>query len=1195
METIVTIIINIISNILESELSKCVSDASFRKFISDNELKVEEFTKKNDGTILIGGNFENYLKYQKPIERIYEFVLNPESEERAENEFIDELVKQCKDSILSSGSVCSMADESVIKDLFSLIHERIKEYLANNLDRDTRYIVYKSKQTGEKVIGEIAREVDRLEYGLEEIRELLKEKNEIDDEKTIIKIYNLLNQKLWNGGLDEVYNILPLVEGKSKDLEYGLKISLGIMSDYVIGSDFLWSNFEKINNAYIRDDVIRKIIFYNYKNSDIIKFIVGKARGKQLKEIIKGLADNDLNKIFSIKTEIKHGIVLQNYVLSREFDEEVWIVKRICLLSLYEQSQYGIAEVMKSLINDDINYIDNILILEKEEIELLSDHSKENNLVNAELLGILTQLKQIKNCFVHSCNIMQKKYFMLLLRTVLFAESEKASVIYLDLPEWIKNEEEIQELMMQLQITNGVATEDEVIKLCMRTGRYWLLNNYLIQWNRDVEKIVSTLEKYIFILEEDYAIFLMYVQAIRILKGKEEASNFLVQYDDKYGNYLEYLLEMLRNTKDKSIVELILLKRKNNELIINDPQSELELIEILMHFKKYDDATEVIKKYEVANRMSSSLYKMKAGVHMAQGHDIDALNILVSNFEHYQKDEYVIDNLIVISLNNKREIPETVLNSACDIGTTRLLMLSAIAYARNERFDLSKKYMTIALLKTKDDNQDIYGNYLGLHLKEENNSKIEITGTDLDTTVYLKNTITGEQRIYCIHHERLLPEEPYIWENAVHIYRESAIQLGLLRKKIGMVIIIEENEYMISEIIPLECYLFRTCMDKMVNNGVAKAFFVETKEDKPINQEKFLQWIKENTQDELSFNWLENYKDINNMPVPIYSLCKFTRLTYEQLILALLEERSIFIRELIVPNEVLKSDGYILSFSAIVMLYKLGVPVSLLQEKNVVIPESAMQEVKEESDRIINDNNREHVSSMGVHNGQIFIQVSTEEEKQQWMSEAIGIKKYCEEIQTADNHKDIIILGLEDLDIKDMFGICDYDTFSIAIDTNRKIVNAEVLIMAVSSLQNSKILAIGLLEFLCEIEMPVIELIGYMHKMLEFRFLLIVNFKAVTYISEKFEEASESEKSNIYLLWDEFLAAIDVTEDVYKQYFTQISTDVMRNKYECDTEIDSIIWRRFSLYVMKYNGFSYNVSINADGELEITTYKIDKE
>ena len=78
-------------------------------------------------------------------------------------------------------------------------------------------------------------------------------------------------------------------------------------------------------------------------------------------------------------------------------------------------------------------------------------------------------------------------------------------------------------------------------------------------------------------------------------------------------------------------------------------------------------------------------------------------------------------------------------------------------------------------------------------------------------------------------------------------------------------------------------------------------------------------------------------------------------------------------------------------------------------------------------------------------------------------------------------------------------------------------------------------------------------------------------------------------------MWEKFLATIDVTDDIYKLYFAQVSTDVMRKKYESDTEIDGIMWTRFSLYVMKYNGFRFNVSINADGELEITTYKIDKE
>ena len=41
----------------------------------------------------------------------------------------------------------------------------------------------------------------------------------------------------------------------------------------------------------------------------------------------------------------------------------------------------------------------------------------------------------------------------------------------------------------------------------------------------------------------------------------------------------------------------------------------------------------------------------------------------------------------------------------------------------------------------------------------------------------------GEKLIYCIYEENILPDVPYIWQGATHIYRDQAITIGLLRKK----------------------------------------------------------------------------------------------------------------------------------------------------------------------------------------------------------------------------------------------------------------------------------------------------------------------------------------------------------------------------------------------------------------------------
>ena len=254
----------------------------------------------------------------------------------------------------------------------------------------------------------------------------------------------------------------------------------------------------------------------------------------------------------------------------------------------------------------------------------------------------------------------------------------------------------------------------------------------------------------------------------------------------------------------------------------------------------------------------------------------------------------------------------------------------------------------MALLRSGKKNIDAFGKYWGLSISQDDNTIVEIKNADKDTAVFLKERDTECTMIYCIYRDKVLPEEPYEWESAIHIYKEYAIKLGLFRKKVGDCIEIEQNKYEITEIMPIECFLVRKCMTKMIECGLAKSFCMDQNLDN--TQNKFIEWIQENIKSQKEFDWLEYYKDFRQMPITLYSLYKCTKLTYEQFVLAMLKEKSVVIRNMLNEDCENENRGYVLSFSSMIILYKLGVSTKTLNENGVVIPASILQFFKGRSE-----------------------------------------------------------------------------------------------------------------------------------------------------------------------------------------------------------------------------------------------------
>ena len=1185
--TLSTIVINVLSSCVYEGKQKIVDTVKLNKLKKEIDEWIEDYCQKNDGSVLTSSAFQNYVYYQNPILKIYNYVNESDIQKPLENIFIGNLISDCKESVLSSGRTFSVEDNSTVRDFFVKVLYKYKEFLSNNLDMADKYGLYVTGQIIKSESDGIIKEVQKVEDITKKLCDMLSQED-ISENRTI-NIYFSLCNFLWQGHIEEVCSILHLIKSRNQELDIAIKMNLTMISDCQFEKIYSLEALGDIKCESIKKDIIRKLILLNIENTDLLENLLLMTDDSILRQIIGDIKKGNFSNFYTQEVEIQYGAEVKSISKKEYYDTEPWLVERIIFMYLYKQNNYGIYISMKELIKENKNVLEELFIWEKQELEYIDDYTQDGNTDNlkklcVELKGNMSRYLRIKLEY-------KKIFYFVLIRSAVLTDDAEVDNIIEKLPDVLKADIDIQEIIFLLQIKRGIAIQHDIVSFCQVTRRYMLLYDFLIQWVNTPEKIILFFEDYKYLLSEHLILFLMYIQMVRIAKGTDCSKNICMSYQDKYGNYLEYLLEMFRDSKEKSILDTIAMKRKDGSLLCLNNQTEEFLAEIFIQNDMYDEAMEIIRKYETLKKMSPRKLRMKAAILLAKENVLEALNTFLDIFEVYRDDPYVINNILSISLQNKRVVPENIMFYAQKSNNVDTLNLVAMVYERESEFELSRKFMTMALLRSDKNNIDAFGKYWGVSVSQGDNTIVEIKSVDKDTAVFLKEIDTESTMIYCIYRDKVLPEEPYEWESAIHIYKEYAIKLGLFRKKVGECIEIGQSKYEITEIMPIDCFLVRKCVTRMIECGLAKSFYIDQNLDKVQNQNKFIEWIQENIKPQKEFDWLEYYKDFSQMPTTLYSLYKCTKLTYEQFVLAMLKEKSVVIRNMLKEDSEKESRGYVLSFSAMIILYKLGVSTKKLNENGVVIPASILQFSKDEAKTIVDTNARDMVASMGVYEGKLFVNETFEEEKQYWMEESVKIKDYAEELTSLDNYADVNCEEFSNHNLKDLFGICDYDAMAISKKQKKDIIVGEATLIIISQVKGIGIYTVDIVNFLINIKEQVKNIIRYMKQMLELRLMVIINKRTVDYISEYYLTAGEKEQEEILIDWDEFLAGVELVGKEYKSIFTQISTDIMRSKFSESETYESDVWKIFARYVFHYNGFFFRYGFNENGEFEIRTYK----
>lgn len=1129
---IINLIESIIINLFSSQLydGKMTFCERIRlKYFRKKLLKwIRKYIIQHDGTVLTTGDFEIFLQYHQPIENIFKQISSGTgvvSKEMFINEQV-ELFYRVQNHKEKNGSDTG----DILKGFFMHVYDEIDLFFVKNLSQNEKYIIARTNMGNQQIIDTLKKSKKEIHNDLTDIKKVLQENLQICDPELVWSIYQSISSLILNGKISEVLQIYPLLMGKSKDLESSISYLLSLFSDNnSFYTDFCTIQNDIIDNR-IYDHICRISIYINKWRNKNVNLNKVSSRNLDLKHIVQSLLDGKQDDFYTIEKSEKDGITCFMYNVGNNYPNEQWLVNRICLLDIVKQPLFNIPENIKQLIEDSNNIVDKLIFLETRITELYNRLEIDSKLAN-ELYNDAYELVKISEYLAKDIKVIIYEMLLRSARIVSIEQAEKASEM---IPKNLQEVKNIQFLLIQVKIEKNTIDCDEVINICMKHGEYWLFSNYLIEHvdNHPLE-MKRLIEKYKFIIELEPHVFLIYVYLVNKLDGQRMALELFNEYKKKYGEFVEFWINKLRIKFIDEEFDIMITEYKKGNLKYLTNEGSVELVKFLIQNKLYENALEIINKHEITGNIRHDFFRLKAIALYNTNHEIESLSVFTKLFEDGNHSEGIVYYILALSCNNRREVPFEVLMCAEQSENPQILMLAANVFVIENNVEKAFKMNLKAMLRTTDYQSDVFNQYIGIEISENQFEKTIINSTDIDTVVQLLDLNDETKKsMYAIHSLDLLPEEPYVWGNAIHIYKETAIMYGLLRKKKGDIVVIDSHSYKIEEILPLKAYFFRFSMEKVVANGKAKMVSVPTTKNDRIDVQKFVQVLKEEIGDnENQYVWLEQYKDLNKLPVPFFFCKNFVRATYFQLVSLMLVDKTILYRES-VDNIPQQYGNYIFSYAALVILYKLGWSYSSDKSK-YAIPSTMKKEIFAEVEEIIRENTKDHVTFMEVRNEQLYFVESTENEKDQSMKEAVEFKRYSEKYTTLDNDSDLHLDNDSHSIIKEMLGISDYDSIIIAKNNGRILVTAEEIVSRICHMPEINVPTNGIANFLAKETNDIDKLLMYVRKMVEYKCTVPFTIHTINRILDFFEEANQEEKKSIIEQWSEILQ-LPIEDEQYK-------------------------------------------------------------
>ena len=146
VDTISSIVINIISSFLYDGMNCWKEKKQIQNFKDEMTEWVQNFEQKNDGTIITKGVFIGYIENYKVIQKIMQYVLSASDKDEGEEDFIKTIHKDFEQYAAEQQVQIGVLEHSILKEFFNTILEKTKNFIFDKVDIMDRAILYSIMQ-----------------------------------------------------------------------------------------------------------------------------------------------------------------------------------------------------------------------------------------------------------------------------------------------------------------------------------------------------------------------------------------------------------------------------------------------------------------------------------------------------------------------------------------------------------------------------------------------------------------------------------------------------------------------------------------------------------------------------------------------------------------------------------------------------------------------------------------------------------------------------------------------------------------------------------------------------------------------------------------------------------------------------------------------------------------------------------------
>lgn len=1180
---ILTIAESFISEIVLSGKDGCIKRWKYQRFIKSLRNAIMDFCARNECIYLNSSAFEYFVRHSKFVEKTIERAISVKVD-MSTKDFQKQMIKEAREIASAEEISFFHSEERLIKDLYRVITDKASTYYNNMMSTEQKRMVSKILSEIKDFRSDVMEAISAENASLTNIQSTLNSFKKVGDAKAE-PIVVMLARMMWDGRFEEIDKWMPIIQGKSDDLEYAVKTFKSILSDE--GQQNIYANLHAIESTCIRDIVIRNIIPMLVLENANLRMYEDVVSSRSLREIISFIVEGNYSVLFGEKVENDCGVEVHSFEVSRKYMcEEEWLVRQLLVCHLYEMPIYNISNAMEELCEKHRNWLNGLLISEKKIDELGCENYDGHN--SGPISEIVKKLKKKEGVYQGLRKEIKELYYTVLFKADACTQWKNAFTY--NVPNEVLSWDSISAYVIQKRIDDNDITLDEVYQYCKSKNKYWLLINYFVV-QRDTDKLIDFCKRDVNVFKLETRLYFLFIGALREQEKTELIKEYLIEYKGEFDSYFEYWNEYLKVDYSKDMVDEFIAKCNEGDICFLFSESEYRLIERLLDFREYDVAKKYIHRLELHDRDKFQIKKYKAAVMLATDEEVEALAIFREAFELNSNDSYVVDMIISLSLSNNRAVEIKYLNAAVEIGTSRMYILVAAVYMSQGNLSEAKNANQKAILLSTKEITPAYGQFMDLETRVKDKGERKISNVEPGTAVYL-STGKNKKKCVCVYEEKNLPCSPYIWNGDTHVYIEDAAEMGILRKKKDDKILLDGEEYCIVDITPLDAYFFKICIERLESGGLVHTLRVPQSEDK-MDFSELTEWLKENTRDEKDdYNWRENYNCLEEMPLPLFMYKRFTRATYLMFVQAMFEDPNIFIRE--AQSKASSGDNYIMSFTSLILLYELGVPVEVVKNNNAYITESTLLQIKTDALKIINEYDRDTVSSIGVIEGNLFLNVVDDEHKDKIVTMAGKVLKYAEQIEYRGNDHDLKGDIFSQVDAKEILGICDYDAIGLVQNTEGSVLIATEFFHA--SLGESELVGyptISVIDWLIHIDTDALELIGYAKKMVGLGCLFTVNVNFVIALSNILAIVEKEKALKIYEEWDDLFSVYEDLPENIKSVALQNLSRTFALIYNDEVNVDALLIRIATKNLLELNRLKVEVRIDEHGSIETVLYRVN--